>query len=298
MAPVIDELLGRAELKAEIEELEEQVERLSGQLEGAQERRREAVRDRQAAEERVNRLEDRIADLEGQLERARDGERAVQFRGRDRVRGERLDEALSRLESVRTAEEGAFTAMVGERPDEATREAFGDRAPLVERAAPCLAVTDDVGLVSAALRPPLPPEPFSDWAAGFRIDREWFHPAEPFALALVRSDVFAYATFDGDGRGEIHGFESDVHGDHSKGGFSQARFERRRDEQIEGHIERCREAIAERDPDRLIVVGERTVIDEFEDEAVATEPVDATGDPEAALADAYRSFFTAELFLL
>ena len=295
---MLDELLGRASLKSEVEALESEVESLSGQLEGERERRRDAVRARQEAQERVNRLEDRIADLEGQLERAREGEPTLRFRGTETLAGDRLREVLDRLESVETGEEGAFTAVVEERPDEATREAFGERAPLLERAAPCLALTDDAGLVSAAVRPALPPAPFAAWDDRFRVEREWFLPAGEFAVALVRSDLFAYGEFDGAERGDFEGFSGDVMGNHSKGGFSQARFERRRDEQVEEHLDRCREAIEERDPDRLIVVGQRTVIDEFDERALATAAVDATGDPEAALMDAVRDFFSAELFLV
>lgn len=295
---MLDELLGRARLKAEIEELEAQVERLSGQLEGESERRREAVRARQEAEERVNRLEDRVADLEGQLDRAREGEPTLRFRGTEALVGGRLRAILDRLDGVETGAESAFTAMVTDRPDERTRAAFGDRAPLLERAAPCLACTDDAGLISAALRPALPPEPFSTWSDGFRIDRSWFLPTGSFALALVRSDLFAYGEFEGDERVHVEGFESDVMGAHSKGGYSQARFERRREEQVKGHLDRCREVLDERNPARLIVAGQRNVIDAFEARAEATVPVDATGEPEAALEDALRAVFTAELFLV
>lgn len=295
---MLDELLGRARLKAEIEELDAEVERLSGQLEGESERRREAVRARQEAEERVNRLEDRVADLEGQLERAREGEPTLRFRGTETLAGGRLGEVLDRLDGVETSPESAFTSMVHERPDEATRAAFGDRATLLERAAPCLACTDDAGLVSAAIRPALPPEEFSTWADGFQIDRSWFLPTGAFALALVRSDLFAYGEFEGDERVHVEGFESEVMGAHSKGGYSQSRFERRREEQVDAHLDRCREVLDERDPTRLIVAGQRTVIDAFEERAEATVSVDATGEPAAALDDARRAVFTAELFLV
>ena len=295
---MLDELLGRAPLKARIEELESELSGLRGQLEGERERRREAVRGRQEAEERVNRLEDRIADLEGQVERVQAGDPALRFRGSETITGDRLREVLDRLESVRTSPESAFSALVEERPGEATREAFGDRAALLERAAPCLTFTDDAGLVSAALRPALQPEPFAEWGDRFRVEREWFVPAGSFAVALVRSDLFAYGEYDGGERVDFEGFSTDVMGSHSKGGFSQARFERRRDEQIDEHLERCGEVLDGRDPDRLIVVGQRTVIGEFEERAVATAPVDATGDPEEALDDALWDFFSAELYLI
>ena len=114
----------------------------------------------------------------------------------------------------------------------------------------------------------------------------------------MRSDLFAYGAFEGEERVDFEGFESDVMGAHSKGGFSQARFERRRDEQVEEHLDRCREVIEARDPERLVVVGQRTLRDAFEERAVATAPIDATGDPEAALDRALWDFFSAELYLV
>jgi peptide subunit release factor 1 (eRF1) len=293
---MLDELLGRAELKDRIEALETKRDRLQEQLDAEQERRAEAARKRQDAEERVNRLEDRIAQLEGEVDRLAGDERDLAFRSVTDLGGERFDAILDRLESVETGPEGALSAMVADDLPEAVRDAFGERAALIERAAPCLVYTDDAGLVAAALRPPIDPEPFCTWDDGFRIDREWFRPTGRFAFALVRADRFAIAEYRGTERLSIDGFESEVKADHSKGGFSQARFERRRDEQIESHLERCRSAIDDRDAERLFVVGDRAAIGEFAGEAVATAAVDASGDPEAALSKAFDSFFTTRLY--
>ena len=296
---MIDELLGRAALKERIQELEEERDRLERRLDAESERRREAVRDRQEADERVNRLEDRVADLEGRLERVDNGEPDLEFRGVETLRGARLREVLDRLASLATDEEGALTAMIDDSslPDPIAK-AFGDHAALCARAAPCLAVIDDSGLVSAALVPPVEPEPFATWSDRFEFDRGWFLPSGRFAFALVRSDTFALGEYDGRDRRSIVTVESDVKAKHSKGGFSQGRFERRRDAQIDDHLDRCREVIEDRESDRLIVVGERTVLGEFEDDADATALVDATGDPERALDDAFQQFWTTRLYCI
>jgi peptide subunit release factor 1 (eRF1) len=295
---MFDELLGRAELKERIEELEGEVESLEEQLAAEERRRAAAVEDRQEAQERANRLEDRIADLEGQLDRAREGEATIAVRGTETLRGDRLAEVLDRLGSVETGPEGALTAMIEGSAPGAVRDLLGERAALVNRAAPCLVLADDASLVSVAIEPALPPDPFVEWNDRFRVDPEWFLPAGSFGLALVRSDLFAYGAYEGRERVDFEGFTSALKGEHSKGGFSQSRFERRRDEQIDDHLADCRATLAERDPDRLIVVGERTVIGEFPDLADHTATVDATGDPEEALGDAFDSFFTATLHLL
>ena len=111
---------------------------------------------------------------------------------------------------------------------------------------------------------------------------------------LFRS--FAVGVYDAGERLEFEGFTSDVKGDHSKGGFSQARFERLRDEQIAGHVDRCRESLADVDAGRLYVTGDHRLVGEFEADAHETAAVDATGDPEAALADAHDDFWTVRLW--
>lgn len=295
---MLDELLGRAKLQDRIDELEDERRHLQRQLDAEAERRADAVRDKQTAEERVNRLQDRIAEQEDRIERAGTEERARSLRGTETLRGDRLRTVLNRLESLEAGPEGAFTAMiVDDVPPEAT-EAFGEQTALLARTTPCLAVTDDAGLISATLEPPVRPDAFARWSDGFEFDREWFLPTGTFGFALVRSDVFAYGEYEGDRRQSFTGFTSDVKSQHGKGGFSQSRFERRRDAQIDEHLERCQEELAERNVEQLFVVGQRTVLGEFEDVAAHTATVDATGDPEAALADAFQQFWTTKLSLI
>jgi peptide subunit release factor 1 (eRF1) len=294
---MIDRLLGRAALKARIEELEEEKRHLERERDAESERRAEAVSERQDAQQRVNRLEDRVTELEDRVDRLKGEDAAAEFRREEAVHGDRRDEILDRLDSLSAGPEGVFTAYVaGEHAlPAAVRDAFGDRAGLVGRAAPCLAVTDDAGLVGACLSVPVPPEPFASWDDHVTLRREWFEPTGEFAFALVRSDLFALAEFEGRERTAFHGFDADLKSQHSKGGFSQARFERLRDAQIDSHVERCKAALDERDADRLVVAGERSLLSQFEDVADVTQSVDATGEPEPALGDAVHEFWTVQL---
>jgi peptide subunit release factor 1 (eRF1) len=296
---MLDRVLGRAELKERIADLEDELDSREQQLEAEQRRRADAVSDRQDAEERVNRLEDRIAELEGEVERLRDGQGGADraFAAEETLRDGRLGAVLDRLDSVETDAEGAFTAYVPDGHDlsEPVREAFGDRAALVGRAAPCLAVTDDAALVDACLSVPNPPEPFAEWSDAVAFDRSWFEPTGSFTFALVRSDLFAMGEYDGHEQVAFQGFDSDLKSQHSKGGYSQARFERLRDEQIDNHLDRCRVALEGRETERLFVVGERTVLDEFEELADGVSSVSASGDPEPALDDAFREFWQVQL---
>jgi len=304
---MIDTLLGRARLKERIDELqaergeiEEERDRLRNRLEAAEERRSEAVRDRQDAQKQVNRLEDRVTQLEDTVERLRDEDHEISARSVDEVRGRRLDGIIDRLESFETGEEGVFTAMVDGHASSATRAAFGERTALVERASPCLAITDDAGILSVALRPPVAPAPFEGWDDRVEIDREWFRPTGRYAVALVRADLFAIAEYTGDEQVSLSGFRTDVKGDHSKGGYSQARFERLRDEQVRRHLDKCRSKIEDRSASELFLLGDAEAIDRLEEDvdAAATAAVDASGDPEPALEKAVREFFGVRLYSL
>jgi len=296
---MFDELFGRAELKERIEALEDEKSQLSEQLDAERKRRKDAVTDRQAAERRVNELEDKITQLRDRIERLEAGERSIEYRRREQFSPARVEAVLDRLLSIEGDEQSILTAVLADDhgTPRALRDGFGERAALVSRAAPCLAVTDDAGMVSVAVDVPNPPEPFARWSDSVDIERSWFEPTGEFTLALVRSDLFAMGVYEGRKRTAFHGFDSELKSNHSKGGFSQSRFERIRDGQIDTHLERCQEALKERPADApLFVVGERSVLGAVADAADATAAVDATGDPEPALDQAFESFWTVTVY--
>ncbi|ERH02953.1 MAG: hypothetical protein J07HN6_00271 [Halonotius sp. J07HN6] len=300
---MLDELLGRAELKERIEELEDDKHHLQRQLEAESERRSDAVSDKQAAEERVNRLEDRITELEDRVDQ-QDATTEVDREPRqtESLRGDRLDAVLSRLESVTTGPEGALSAAVTDAdaglPDAVTTAA-GDCAQVVRGAAPTIYYTDDAGLVSVGLRPPIMPDAFTEWAESFRLDREWFQPTGRLVFAVVRADVCAVGVYEDGDRTGFEGFESTVKSDHSKGGFSQDRFERIRDEQIDEHLAEAAELIESQiddaDPDRVVLTGEQAVVGELDELADHTASTDAGGDPEDAIEHGFADFWTTRL---
>ncbi|AXR79428.1 Vms1/Ankzf1 family peptidyl-tRNA hydrolase [Natrarchaeobaculum sulfurireducens] len=306
----VDALLGRASLKDRIEELEEENERLQARYEAESDRRADATTARQEAERRINRLEDRIAQLEGELERRREDETGLEYRRRERIRGGELADIVDRLASVRTGAEGALTAVVDDAGVDALgvdlEGVLGERVALLEDAAPCVCCVDDAGLIAVALDPPVRPGLEPIWDDRFALEREWFLPTGRYVLALVRADLFAVGVYEGGDRVDYRGFESDVKGSHSKGGFSQARFERIRDDQIDDHLDRCADALEESLDDEpstpLYLAGQRGVLETLTDESglepAATAAVDATGNPKPALEDAHHAFWTTDLRVL
>jgi len=305
---MIDELLGRAELKNRIEELEDEKHHLQRQLEAESERRADAVSDRQTAEKRVNQLEDKITELEDRLDRQQAADNAGTDRtprGTDTVRGDRLAEILQRLRSVETGPEGALTAVIEDEDlplSRTVQSTAADCGPLIRQAAPAIYYTDDAGLVSVALRPPIMPEAFSEWADSFRVDESWFRPTGRLVFAVVRADVFAVGVYENGTRRSDNGFKSDVKSDHSKGGFSQGRFERIRNEQIDNHLDDARELLTatvdDVDPDRVILTGGKSVLPELADLAEHTATTDAGGKPVEALEHAFADFWSTRVVTL
>jgi len=300
---MLDKLLGRAELKARIEELADEKHHLERQLEAESDRRADAVSDKQAAEERVNRLEDRIAELEDRVERSQEREeRDREPRRAESLRGDRLNSVLDRLESVETGREGALSAAITDDntlPDAVTTAVDDDSVGVIRGAAPTLYYTDDAGIVSVALRPPIMPDAVTAWDERFTIDREWFQPVGRLVFAVVRADVCAVGVYEDGERVDVEGFESSVKSEHSKGGFSQRRFERIRDEQINDHLNDAADLIetliADSDPDRVVLTGEQAVVGELAELADHTASTDAGGTPADAIEHAFVDFWTTRL---
>lgn len=303
---MLDELLGRAELKARIDELQseldavrEENDRLEKQLTAAEQRRKEAVRNYQDAQEQLNRMDDRVAQLEGDLDRLKDEDRRVSFRYRTRLGHEAMTAVIDRLDAVTAPPDRVLTAVITDSVPPVAADRLGEHAGLLERARPCVFVLSEHHLLRVAIAPPLLPEASITWAETPALDRSWFLPTGEFTLALVRSDLFAMGQYSGATRTESTGFTSSVKSDHSKGGFSQARFERRREEQIDTHLDAVRDTLTESATRPLYLVGEAGILDRLTDlEPAATAPVDATGAPESALDDAFDEFWTSTLHVL
>jgi hypothetical protein len=307
--------------KARIQELEQTLEEHQRALEEARrhseaavqrseradERRREAVAARQAAEEKTNRLETRIAQLEGELDRLQGSTPqaptvAAGPQRRMELQGRRTELMLQRLLGFEAAEKGALTATLhepGDPMDQTLQRALGDRVQSALAAASCLVLLDDTGILSLAVQPPLLPNVDPVWDDRFHLQREWFLPTGRYAFVLARSALLAAGIYENEELVAFKGMQPRVGRRHSRGGFSQGRFERIREEQIADHLKRCRETLKEflGEDIPVYLVGQKETIEALKDtlRPVATRTVDATGAPREALEDAFRSFWTTKL---
>lgn len=274
----LQEALSQAQQRATA--LEEENARLRERHEGADRRRREAAAARQEAEERANRLEDRIRQLEGDLERLQEDATDSSLPVRRRLlSGRRLDQALEFLGSMRGR---LLTACVHDEVPPQVQEALGERAVLVKDAAPCLVLLDDTGLLALALRPPLVPDLPPTRLDRFLLEPEWFRPTGRFVFALVRSDLFAAGVYEGDEQVRFQGASPPVRRRHTKGGFSQGRYEQHRKDHVAEHLRRCGQVLRDlRQEGPLYLVGQRQAVQVLDAEVKAdrTAASDATGTP-------------------
>lgn len=295
---MLDELLGRAPLQEEIEQLSAEIEQLEAQLSAESDRRRAAVRDRQAAEERVNDLEDRIAGLEGELQSVKGEREGPTFFHTGSRSYRSIVEYLELVRSVRTSDETALTAAFDEDIPSDVEKLLNGRTELLRSILPCILCIDTSRLIRVAFVPPRQPAPFEMWKDRFELEDQWFLPADDEVFAVVRSDLFAIGSVHSGTISYEDGFTSDVMNTHSKGGFSQARFERRRDEQIREHIDRVEETLAAYDPDSLILTGDHHVLKQLDVTPASKTAVDASGAPRDALTNAFDSFWQTRVFLV
>jgi peptide subunit release factor 1 (eRF1) len=307
---MFDDVLGKTELKERIEELEAEVEELEDRLEAEERRRKNAVTEKQDAHERANRMESKVQELEDRLDRAEEDEKDVGFRLAKTVRGQTLEDALGLLESARSGEDSLTTVRVA--PGDRVPEEFGTETTAalqrVESKTGFVAFGDDAGLLRVALVPPLGVEETRvEHGPRFALDRDLFELPETHGVAVVRSDEYAGGVYT---EGERVGYTSvstEVKSKHSKGGYSQGRFERARDEEVKKHVREAAEEfdamLAEHDVDHVFVAGDSRVASDFADEITTRVPVskrttDATGSGESFLRQGHETVEGARLYVV
>lgn len=310
---MLDDFLGKTELRDRIQELEDEVKNLEKRLESAERKRKDAVTDKQEADRRVNKLETKVEELKDKLEREKQQEDTkVDFRLAEAVRGWRLDSVLSLFRTIEANNEDLTTVAV----------APGDRHPNefepetdalfrgIESKTGTVCLGDDTEVLRVALAPPVRiEETYVSHGPRFDIPRDAFDLGGTHAVAVVRSNEYAGGVYTGDDteRVEFSSNSTDLKSKHSKGGFSQGRFERARDEEVKRHVrdsvESFESMVTAYELDSVFVAGESRVADNFAEELslrvpISTRSTDARGEGKELLRRGYETVESARLYVV
>ncbi len=257
------------ELEASIKEKDEEISRLESMLEAEKERRKKHTREKQKAQEKVNRLEDQLRNLESQEknESKAQGEspkmRKISFN--------RALSMLEKLDSIESMDKDLVTVYAPTKIEDLEDErglknsiSKHQYSEIEDRESFTAFLDQDTGNILLETRPF-----FSS-----RFEAEEFFDAREL-LDFIRSEKIWVLVSSGNTRifkeenGDFEAIESvksRVDREHSKGGFSQGRFERKRDEQIEKHIDQVKEQMKEYKEDNLYLLGNEKMCEELNGE--------------------------------
>ncbi|WP_340820665.1 Vms1/Ankzf1 family peptidyl-tRNA hydrolase [Methanolobus sp. WCC4] len=265
-------------LRSHIVELELDVRTANIRYEKSSESEKKAVAARQEAEEKLKAAEVRLLTLEHELEKQRtDSPSELSFNRVDQFSRERTTEFLRSLSSFKHTSGSLITVHVaaGEQLDgikdsEALMELIdGETLAMAEK------VVSTTGyvlfyspdhLVNELIVPPLPVKG-SNWNTGDTFDTGTLTGLlkEEMSLCVLvahAGESFVGYSLDSEEFDSFQVIKSSVKAKHGKGGFSQRRFERLRDEDIAHHIDKVKLALKdmfdelEGSVDRLFIAGD------------------------------------------
>lgn len=242
------------QLESKIEQLEEQREKLENQYEAEKDRRSKLSRDKQEAEEKLNRLQDKLEGLKGEkVEESEEDKTEMASTSFKEAYG-----LFKKLSTVESEEEDLVTVYCPGRFEDFDRKK--DLKNSVDKevfeklsgSKSFIAFVDrDLGTWVIETRPF-----FSESMSisdSFDCSKVLdFIQKEKYWALVAAGDTKIFRESEGH-LGEIEHLKSRVNRKHSKGGFSQGRFERKRDEQIDQHLSEVKEFVEDLDAEVFLL---------------------------------------------
>jgi len=290
LGTLIGKISGKGQLELEIDRLKSQIVRLEldlqsakSQLEKKEALARLAVADRQEAEALLNQERIRTQTLSHELETLRsESEGKLKFRGIETLSPQAVQVYLSRLRSFHAPADDLLTVYLpsGTRLSEIMSEKILERVEeetrtLLDRLESETGVVifyDFHRMICEAMAPPLPIAS-STWQLGHNfkvalLEESLSKDYRILILILHAGESFIGFTPDAQVFDTKELIRSNVKEKHSKGGFSQRRFERLRGEDIAHYIDKVVEALhrfleENRSVDFVILSGDFQLIGEI-----------------------------------
>lgn len=265
------------DLKEEIEDREKEMERKEGKVEKERDRAKEAVTEKQRTDKELKDAKQKITSLEDKVKRLEESREEEQEYKEVRVlpRGEAIS-FLSDLESYRAGDNSLSTHYFTD-PGEVGKSVFEEAANRIDSQTGYVAFWDEYGLINFILVPPLPLENDFYREDRFTVDKllDLYGSDVRIGFASVHAGKSGVGVLVGDELEEFKVVSRFVKGKHSKGGFSQGRFERRRDEQEQKLVDKIIDKFNElvQDVDFVILSGNESIVSTLDDELSTDAPV-------------------------
>ncbi|MFB6116756.1 MAG: Vms1/Ankzf1 family peptidyl-tRNA hydrolase [Candidatus Nanosalina sp.] len=231
-------------LELEIEKLEQERDNYKEKLEAEEERRSELARKKQEAEEKLNRLQDRLENL---------GETKEDPKSDEKYRWERpefnnLKKTLKKLESVESPEEDLITIFSKDKPEKIPDRKGLKNSLNAENYSRISSEEKFIAFMDGEIFDIiLKTRPFfqNQWL----LDNEFhaedileFIESEKYWGLVSTGETLIFEEQDGYFT-EVERLKTRVENKQKKGGYSQDRFENKREEQLQEHIERTRKVL-------------------------------------------------------
>lgn len=244
------------ELQKKVEQQDKEIEKLESMLEAEKNRRKKHTREKQEAEEQINRLEDKLEGLESE----EDSQNTQELLERKKTSFRKFKNSIQKLGSINSDKKELVTVYSpGKLSNHSKIDSIKNSVP-EERLTPLLNEESliifydpDLGLNCFKTRPffdemmdineRFKTEPINGF---IERDKNWLMVSRGKTRLLLEKD------------GNVEEKEvvrSRVNRQHGKGGFSQGRFERKRDEQVQSHLDEVKKRIE--NLEEIYLLGEK-----------------------------------------
>lgn len=241
--------------KEEINKLEEEKESLEAQLESSEEKRKKLARQKQEAEEKLNRLKDKLESRKTEEETKETKETEFQ-----RLSFKRAKKLIDKLASIQDEDLVTIYSQGDFELDNFVEKKLIEEVANYDE----FILFTDNGFFDYLIRT----RPF--YAEEITVDEifdtqqiEEFIWEEKIWVTVSAGEAHIYREQNGEIE-KVEDLKTRIESQHGKGGFSQGRFERKRDQQIEEFSELVEEKIGELDNEDIYLVGEKRICKEIE----------------------------------
>ncbi len=252
------------ELEEKIQELEDERKRLEKKYQAEKERRSKLASEKQEAEEQKNKLEDKLRNQE-KPEKVSEEKKKSEW---EDLEFSEARKGLEKIDSIKSPEKDLVTVQspgkISKIPDlKGLKNSLSSETYSSFSSEKSFAAFSDDSFLKIVLktRPFLQP----DWSLGEKFEAEkildFIQKEKIWALVSAnKTEIFR----ESDGSFEkIEEVKNRVEKKQKKGGFSQGRFERKREEQIQQHMDETREKLENLEEEEIFLLGERNLCEDL-----------------------------------